>query len=45
MPPYFRYGVNLFPFLFGGTFIEGDGQSEGGRDADEISLPFRRDFH
>ena len=34
-----------FPFLFGGTFIEG---FKGVRKLDirgKISLPFRRDFH
>ncbi len=34
-----------FPFLFGGTFIEGiDGVIEGVHFS-PISLPFRRDFH
>ena len=35
-----------FPFLFGGTFIEGISRGDmvaGTRPA--ISLPFRRDFH
>ena len=40
-----KRSVRAFPFLFGGTFIEGvttqitDGLQAG------ISLPFRRDFH
>ena len=34
-----------FPFLFGGTFIEGALiRINRGRDKN-ISLPFRRDFH
>ena len=35
-----------FPFLFGGTFIEGGlVQVIGATFAAFISLPFRRDFH
>ena len=33
-----------FPFLFGGTFIEGKGLTVAPAAA-PISLPFRRDFH
>ena len=40
-----EHSRSLFPFLFGGTFIEAGGgfslEFEGGA----ISLPFRRDFH
>ena len=34
-----------FPFLFGGTFIEGVEGRETPNLTGEISLPFRRDFH
>ena len=34
-----------FPFLFGGTFIEGVSAKPATRLYDGISLPFRRDFH
>ena len=34
-----------FPFLFGGTFIEGYKLTYRHPRAREISLPFRRDFH
>ena len=34
-----------FPFLFGGTFIEGSHKKNSLLDSDSISLPFRRDFH
>ena len=35
----------LFPFLFGGTFIEGWNRTLGWSVSPTISLPFRRDFH
>ena len=35
----------LFPFLFGGTFIEGRGGVPAWTGGLMISLPFRRDFH
>ena len=35
---------SVFPFLFGGTFIEGFGVLTN-EQAGVISLPFRRDFH
>ena len=34
-----------FPFLFGGTFIEGRKEVETVNQFTSISLPFRRDFH
>ena len=34
-----------FPFLFGGTFIEGELLNQILRKGRSISLPFRRDFH
>ena len=34
-----------FPFLFGGTFIEGNERGTSERVPIAISLPFRRDFH
>ena len=34
-----------FPFLFGGTFIEGKIALSAAAAAGSISLPFRRDFH
>ena len=34
-----------FPFLFGGTFIEGGNTGLTMRNIYVISLPFRRDFH
>ena len=34
-----------FPFLFGGTFIEGMMAIIGNEKLHNISLPFRRDFH
>ena len=34
-----------FPFLFGGTFIEGILARGEDEQRDLISLPFRRDFH
>ena len=34
-----------FPFLFGGTFIEGFVSDDIPQFRFEISLPFRRDFH
>ena len=34
-----------FPFLFGGTFIEGIFREIYRRVQVQISLPFRRDFH
>ncbi len=34
-----------FPFLFGGTFIEGDRRVGTDWVPQRISLPFRRDFH
>ena len=34
-----------FPFLFGGTFIEGVLSRDAHWDRLVISLPFRRDFH
>ena len=34
-----------FPFLFGGTFIEGPHYCNPDPDGQPISLPFRRDFH
>ena len=37
--------VGKFPFLFGGTFIEADANSEAQYPQSPISLPFRRDFH
>ena len=40
------YGVvSKFPFLFGGTFIEGRPLTLVRRRSAWISLPFRRDFH
>ena len=35
----------LFPFLFGGTFIEGWSPKCAAGWNGAISLPFRRDFH
>ena len=35
----------LFPFLFGGTFIEGLSRQAQLTAQTAISLPFRRDFH
>ena len=35
----------IFPFLFGGTFIEAAGENVASTVNVEISLPFRRDFH
>ena len=37
-------GKAKFPFLFGGTFIEGARSARSALPA-IISLPFRRDFH
>ena len=34
-----------FPFLFGGTFIEGQIRRACPHEPTQISLPFRRDFH
>ena len=34
-----------FPFLFGGTFIEGTPATQRSSFSAWISLPFRRDFH
>ena len=34
-----------FPFLFGGTFIEGLSVVHVAVTSEGISLPFRRDFH
>ena len=34
-----------FPFLFGGTFIEGGSSVPVDAFITDISLPFRRDFH
>ena len=34
-----------FPFLFGGTFIEGPATQSVPPSVTKISLPFRRDFH
>ena len=34
-----------FPFLFGGTFIEGIRVQSAYKGKHSISLPFRRDFH
>ena len=39
-----RSSVHRFPFLFGGTFIEAMAQRVK-LEGDDISLPFRRDFH
>ena len=38
-------GTFLFPFLFGGTFIEGTVGEVPLPGEMKISLPFRRDFH
>ncbi len=38
-------GEWVFPFLFGGTFIEGSERVLAAESAILISLPFRRDFH
>ena len=35
----------LFPFLFGGTFIEAGRPCTPTLKSEQISLPFRRDFH
>ena len=40
----FVYTGREFPFLFGGTFIEGP-EAEIRNKEYQISLPFRRDFH
>ena len=37
--------MSRFPFLFGGTFIEGIPEINLSGWATGISLPFRRDFH
>ena len=37
--------VGKFPFLFGGTFIEGATKRLSLMALPPISLPFRRDFH
>ena len=37
--------VFQFPFLFGGTFIEGTSNMHRTIRVTPISLPFRRDFH
>ena len=37
--------VLLFPFLFGGTFIEASARVTTAASIVAISLPFRRDFH
>ena len=39
-----EYRDGTFPFLFGGTFIEGRAQLSNSTEG-TISLPFRRDFH
>ena len=39
-----RHG-SAFPFLFGGTFIEGLRITIGLQSIQQLSLPFRRDFH
>ena len=39
-----KFKIDKFPFLFGGTFIEGMYRTYWGRYI-FISLPFRRDFH
>ena len=43
----FSSGISFveFPFLFGGTFIEGLGVALDVVNHAGISLPFRRDFH
>ena len=38
-------GFSGFPFLFGGTFIEGPPIGRAVWNGRKISLPFRRDFH
>ena len=38
-------GSDAFPFLFGGTFIEAAGIRCISNHSQNISLPFRRDFH
>ena len=40
-----RTAALVFPFLFGGTFIEGSQASTAGRHTSGISLPFRKGFH
>ena len=39
------WGYGGFPFLFGGTFIEGKAAEQVPGIEKRISLPFRRDFH
>ena len=39
------FETQAFPFLFGGTFIEGENKGTAGNLTTQISLPFRRDFH
>ena len=40
-----KFKIDKFPFLFGGTFIEGSQAHENSSRELMISLPFRRDFH
>ena len=42
---YAKYPLPPFPFLFGGTFIEGVKKVHAAPLEINISLPFRRDFH
>ena len=43
--PVWRAKIQVFPFLFGGTFIEGRRVRITPLRHSRISLPFRRDFH
>ena len=40
-----RTAALVFPFLFGGTFIEGQIRRACPHEPTQISLPFGRDFH
>ena len=40
-----KCAIITFPFLFGGTFIEGQDMKLLVKAVVNISLPFRRDFH